>query len=211
MSHVALKYLRKWLVSSDGGNRSVHFRECVKELWSFVDEIILTSCCHSSALRHTSTLDVNLSVTHGKLHTDAGEMRRATGDVTADDSKLDPVSGVLRLRCWWTGAAHQHMLRYTSNWRTIIEQDTLKRWDMTSLYWQQNMFTIWLNLELYCEVKQNVEIRNLQLQSTCTNLSVYLAGAEKSPQRSELGFDGTTVFELLLSSSNRHPDTETQR
>lgn len=32
-----------------------------------------------------------------------------------------------------------------------------------------------------------------------------LAGAEKSPQRSELGFDCSTVLELLLSSSSRQP------
>lgn len=35
---------------------------------------------------------------------------------------------------------------------------------------------------------------------------VYLAGAEKSPQRSE--FDWTTVLELLLSSSSSQPERQ---
>lgn len=39
---------------------------------------------------------------------------------------------------------------------------------------------------------------------------MYLAGAEKSPQRSKLGFDWTTVFELLLSSSNRQAGRTTE-
>lgn len=39
----------------------------------------------------------------------------------------------------------------------------------------------------------------------------YLAGAEKSPQRSELAFEWTTVLELLLSSSNKHADGDTQK
>lgn len=35
--------------------------------------------------------------------------------------------------------------------------------------------------------------------------AAYLAGAEKSPQRSELGLGWTTVLELLLSSSSKQP------
>lgn len=52
---------------------------------------------------------------------------------------------------------------------------------------------------------QTFEKEHLRIYVCWCKKVVYLAGAEKSPQRSELGLGWTTVLELLLSSSSKQP------
>lgn len=63
-----------------------------------------------------------------------------------------------------------------------------------------------------CYQHQDVNKSHMQtLVASVWTLIIYLAGAEKSPQRSEVGLDWTTVLELLLSSSNRQPERKERR
>lgn len=106
-SHIALIYYQKWLVSCDGFNSlMLRFLSAALER-----NAPLSECDGSTALWCFTSLlwdqcvgvTVSVSDAQEATDTDAGEMK-VTTDGTADDSKLDPVRGVLRPRWRWNGA-----------------------------------------------------------------------------------------------------------